>query len=188
MPSWPHSFTLALVALIAQPSACLRHPAGVRAQRPFTAATATAQSERRAFAAFAAASVFLGAATAPARAEETRSFTVFDSTCFGFGCNSYKGVGRSGMAAPTDEASLPFNDFVAQLKDAKARAKVAKVDIYGADGSLVYVTDTAGAKIRLGEGLPVSDNAGWSDPLWLVRILDNNKVPHTYHFKAGDRP
>mmetsp|Transcript_652 Transcript_652/g.1764 ORF Transcript_652/g.1764 Transcript_652/m.1764 type:complete len:167 (-) Transcript_652:405-905(-) len=114
--------------------------------------------------------------------------TVFDSTCFGFGCNSYQGVDYGGMAAPTDEDSVPFNDFLAMLKDPSAREKIVKVDIYGGAGDRIYVTTSDSKKFRLGEGTPIEDDNGWSSYLWVVRICDNNKVPHTYHFRPGDKP
>jgi hypothetical protein len=135
--------------------------------------------DRRAF----ASAALLGAAFA-AQAQAS----VFDSTCFGFGCNTYNGVDYGGMAAPTDEESIPFKDFMATLASPELRAKVSKVDIYGAAGDRVYVTTADGKRMRLGDGLPIEDSKGWSSSLWLVRILDNVSVPHTYHWRPSDKP
>lgn len=115
--------------------------------------------------------------------------SVFDSTCFGFGCNSYRGTDYGGAPAPsTGEPMMSFQDFVAQLKDEQLRKKVRMVDIYGAGGEQVYVSLTSGDKVRVGEGLPIEDSNGWSSSLWLVRILKNEGVPFEYHFRPGDTP
>lgn len=156
----------------------LRLPRAARAR----AGPPAAATDRRAFLAAAACA----AAAAPAMAQGPKS--VFDSTCLGFGCNNYGGQDFTGMAAPAGEESLPFADFIAQLKDKASVAKISGVDIYGAGGDRVYVSFSDGKKMRLGEGLPIDDSKGWSSPLWLVRILDNARVPHTYHFRPTDKP
>lgn len=141
------------------------------------------QSTRRGLA--AASSALLAAALAE-RASAASS--VFESTCLGFGCNNYRGQDFGGMAAPPDEPSTPFPQFIKTLENAETRSTVENVDIYGADGSIVYVTYKGGKRERLGEGLPVEDDDGWSSYLWLVRILKNTGVPYTYHFRPGDKP
>ncbi|KAG8457338.1 hypothetical protein KFE25_014067 [Diacronema lutheri] len=172
----PRQIVVLVVVLVASTTA-LQRPA----PPPRARACGGAVAARRAF----TAAAFLGTAIGPAVAQDR---SIFDSTCLGFGCNNYNGQGFGGMAAPTDEATMPFAQFAAQLKDPEQRARVAKVDIYGAGGDKVYVSFADGTKARLGEGLPIDDSNGWSSPLWLVRILDNVNVPHAYHFRPGDNP
>lgn len=173
-----------VVALDVAGALQLPRPAAVRAARTGAGATA----ERRAFLAAGILAAAVAVAPPPAGAKENFPSSVFDSTCLGFGCNSYGGIGFGGMAAPTDEDSIPFVDFTAQLKDPDAKSKISRVDIYGSAGDKVYVTYADGKKIRLGEGTPIEDDKGWSSSLWLVRILDNVSVPHTYHFRPADTP
>ena len=87
------------------------------------------------------------------------------------------------MAKPTDEESIAFSEFTALLQNAESRAKVASVEIYGSAGDRVYA-NIDGRMTRIGEGLPIEDPNGWSSSLWLVRILDNNRIPHTYHWNS----
>jgi hypothetical protein len=174
------SFAIILL-LLAEVAAALRNVPQQHLSRESVAGAA-----RRAF----VASAFFGGVLAvshSAEAAEVRApASVFESTCLGFGCNNYNGLGFGGMAKPDDEDSLAFKEFTDMLQNAETRAKIASVDIYGAAGDRVYAT-IDGRKFRLGEGLPIEDPKGWSSSLWLVRILDNNSIPHTYHFRPTDK-
>lgn len=105
------------------------------------------------------------------------------ATCLGFGCNPYGDIGFNGLskeAAPP--GSMPYSEFLAALK----AKKVERVIFEPPAGDEAYAV-IDGNKIRVGEGWPIEMPNSWSSPSWVVRILENEKVPYTWNFdlRAG---
>ena len=42
-----------------------------------------------------------------------------------------------------------------------------------------WITTSEG-RTRIGEGYPIEDGRTWSSPLFVTRILDNNRIPYSY--------
>mmetsp|Transcript_5240 Transcript_5240/g.9234 ORF Transcript_5240/g.9234 Transcript_5240/m.9234 type:complete len:213 (-) Transcript_5240:100-738(-) len=119
----------------------------------------------------------------PAAAYEADEINVFNSICMGFGCGAFNDPTFAGAPKPADEDSISYMDFLKQL-DA---GKVEKVDFFE-NGNRAYAylrgdaEGTAGTRIRIGEGYPIDQTKGWSSPLWVVRSLENKKVPYQFSY------
>lgn len=125
------------------------------------------------------------------------------ATCAGFGCNDYRGQTFNGLTnAPTN--SMPYTDFLSAIKE----KRVVGVDFKGPNGDEAYALikepaeggkscksyDPDGAvieglcRLRMGEGWPVEDSAGWSSPTWVVRILTNEDIPYSFSYDTKVKP
>ena len=97
--------------------------------------------------------------------------------CFGFGCNSARGVDDGlGAPAPTDEASTPWADVLARID----REEIARVEFDSVAMNKAWTVDKTGARARIGAGYPVEDGRSWSSPLFVTRILDNHQIPYAF--------
>jgi len=92
----------------------------------------------------------------------------------------YRELNNIGAPKPAGEESISYSDFLAAITD----KKVERVDFYGSNGDKAYAR-MSGKEIRIGEGFPEERSKGWSSPLWVARILDNNAVPYKFHFLDG---
>jgi len=101
-------------------------------------------------------------------------------------------------AAP---GSMPYSDFLQAVKD----KRVLGVDLIAPNGDEAYalIVDEGGTgkhcseydanakvvdgacRLRMGTGWPVEVSNSWSSPTWVMRILDNEKIP--YEFKVNTK-
>jgi hypothetical protein len=97
-------------------------------------------------------------------------------------------------AAPS---SMPYSDFLQAVKD----KRVFGVDLMAPNGDEAYalIKDAAGTgkrcseydpnarvvdgacRLRMGAGWPVEVSNSWSSPTWVMRILDNEKIPYRFN-------
>jgi len=116
--------------------------------------------------------------SASALADEPREGGALSATCLGFGCNPYGDIGFNGLSKENaPPGSLPYPDF---LKALKAK-EVERVIFEPPSGDEAYAV-IGGKKVRIGEGWPVELSNSWSSPTWVVRILENERVPYTWNF------
>ena len=47
--------------------------------------------------------------------------------------------------------------------------------------------DKPATKVRMGQGWPVAVGNSWSDPIWVVRILENEGVPYKFNFDLAKK-
>mmetsp|Transcript_30416 Transcript_30416/g.50345 ORF Transcript_30416/g.50345 Transcript_30416/m.50345 type:complete len:196 (-) Transcript_30416:31-618(-) len=128
----------------------------------------------------------------------------FGAACLGFGCNAYGDQDFNGLAAADAKpGSMPYMDFLQAIRE----KRVLAVDFIGPDGDEAYalVKDAGGkttcnsyypnqpiidgrCRLRMGEGWPVESSAGWSSPMWVVRILKNEDIPYTFTYDLKIKP
>lgn len=104
-------------------------------------------------------------------------------------------------AAPN---SMPYSDFLQAVKD----KRVLGVDLIAPNGDEAYalIKDEGGAgkrcteydpnakvvdgacRLRMGIGWPVEVSNSWSSPTWVMRILDNEKVPFQFKVDLKMKP
>ncbi|KAJ8903587.1 hypothetical protein NDN08_004691 [Rhodosorus marinus] len=97
-----------------------------------------------------------------------------------YAAGGYGGLDDRGAEAVEGEESIDYMKFL----DAIAAKKVERVDFYGPMGDIAYAI-VGGKKIRIGQGFPVERSRGYSSPLWVARILDNNSIPYKFHYLEG---
>ena len=101
----------------------------------------------------------------------------------GFGENFYKNQQFNGLEEAPD-GSVPYPLFLQSLK-AKL---VERVEFEPPSGDVAYAymridgDDKPATKVRMGQGWPVAVGNSWSDPIWVVRILENEGVPYKFNF------
>ena len=127
-----------------------------------------------------------GALLAPAAARADRGPDVMPGG--GFGENFYKNQQFNGLEeAP--EGSVPYPLFLQSLK-AKL---VERVEFEPPSGDVAYAymridgDDKPATKVRMGQGWPVALGNSWSDPIWVVRILENEGVPYKFNFDLAKK-
>ena len=105
-----------------------------------------------------------------------------------FGENFYKNQQFNGLEeAP--EGSVPYPLFLQSLK-AKL---VERVEFEPPSGDVAYAymridgDDKPATKVRMGQGWPVAVGNSWSDPIWVVRILENEGVPYKFNFDLAKK-
>jgi len=99
--------------------------------------------------------------------------------------------------------SMPYPDFLQAVKD----KRVLGVDFIAPNGDEAYALikdDGAGkrcreydpdatvvddvCRLRMGTGWPVEVANSWSSPSWVIRILDNNKIPFEFKIDLKKKP
>lgn len=140
-------------------------------------------TDRRSWLASAAGAAVgvLGLSQAPVQAEEI-PITAFNGLIF-----NYRGGQFSGLDASTlNEPSVPFVEFGEKLE----KNQVAFVEFLAPDGDAAYVTfkgteeEPNPKPIRIGQGYPIEQHDGWSSPSFVVRALENYKVPYKFTIPA----
>ena len=87
------------------------------------------------------------------------------------------------------EGSVPYPLFLQSLK-AKL---VERVEFEPPSGDVAYAymridgDDKPATKVRMGQGWPVAVGNSWSDPIWVVRILENEGVPYKFNFDLAKK-
>ena len=92
---------------------------------------------------------------------------------------NYRGSDYGGLDASTlDEPSVPFREFAERL----SKGEVKFVEFLAPNGDEAYVTfkEGDGKPIRIGEGYPIEKHDGWSSPAFVVRAVENYKVPYKF--------
>ena len=77
-------------------------------------------------------------------------------------------------------------------RNAKAKL-VERVEFEPPSGDVAYAymridgDDKPATKVRMGVGWPVAVGNSWSDPIWVVRILENEGVPYKFNFDLAKK-
>ncbi len=106
------------------------------------------------------------------------------ATCLGFSCNPYGNTDFNGLSAEDAPAgAMPYADFLSNVKE----GKVQRVLLMPPSGDEAYAF-IGGKKVRMGAGWPIEDANGWSSPSWVVRILENERIPYEYAYDLNLKP
>lgn len=140
--------------------------------------------------AFVVASLFTAAtASAPpaALAEDKAEWTPFNGLIYNYRASD----SNTGLDASTlTEPSVPFQEFLDKL----SADQVSFVEFMAPNGDAAYATfkgtvgedgvATAQKPIRIGQGYPTEDPEGWSSPSFVMRCVENKKVPYKFTVPA----
>jgi hypothetical protein len=109
------------------------------------------------------------------------------------------------QAIPSAAPSLMlYSDFLQAIKD----KRVVGVDLTAPNGDEAYalINDEGSAgkrcseydpnakvidgacRLRMGTGWPVEVSNSWSSPTWVMRILDNEKIPYVFKVDLKMKP
>jgi len=132
------------------------------------------EMSRRSLLSGALAASFLAVVPSTAMAQEEIPITPFNGLIFNYrNSDSYGGLDASTL----NEPSVPFKEFAERL----GKGEVQFVEFLAPHGDAAYVTFKGSeGKIRIGEGYPIEQHDGWSSPAFVVRAVENNKVPYKF--------